>query len=233
MDPRELINDPEESMRVALESHQGEVWTALPCVVVSVNWTMMTLVAQPVIQGRMMDSQDNISFVNLPVLLDVPICFPSCAGFMITMPLASGDEVLVVFSSRCIDSWWQNGWSQGTPCPPANYRMHDLSDGFAIPGPKSVPNVFPAISSTDCQIRNKAGTTYVSIGATGKIGLVSPSEIDMTAPAVKITGNVTVTGTVAATLEITAQTATVPIPLSTHLHPGVQSGSSDTGAPIP
>lgn len=175
MDPREYLNDVEEAQRLAHEGWQSDIWTALPCVVVSVNWEAMSLVCQPVIQGRMLDSQDNLTFVNLPTLLDVPICFPSCAGFAVTMPLAAGDEVLVIFSSRCIDSWWYAGWSQAKPCLPSDYRMHDLSDGFAIPGPKSIPNVFPSISSTDLQIRNSLGTTYLSIGADGKIGFINPT----------------------------------------------------------
>ena len=52
--------------------------------------------------------------------------------------------------------------------------MHDLSDGFAIPGPRSVPKI-PAgvISSTEAQLRNDAGTVYLSITASGKIGFAN------------------------------------------------------------
>lgn len=173
IDPREYLNDAEEVQRMAMENHQTTVWTAMPCSVLSVNWAKMTLSCQIVIQGRQLLPSGQINFLNIAPILDVPIVFPSCRGFTITMPIVEGDEVLVVFSSRCIDSWWQNGWSQSSPCPPADFRMHDLSDGFAIPGPKSVPNVIPNISTTDLQIRSNDGTVYLSIGADGKIGFTN------------------------------------------------------------
>lgn len=173
LDPRELLNSVEETVQTAFESWQASVWTAMPGVVVSVNWAKMTVKCQVTIQIRIQDQLGEVGFHNIDPLVDVPIVFPSAGGFTITMPIAAGDEILVVIASRCIDSWWQNGWSQFKPCPPLDYRMHDISDGFAIPGPKSVPHVIPSISTTDLQIRNNVGTTFLSIGADGKIGFTN------------------------------------------------------------
>lgn len=212
----ELYNDDVEAMQLILDGRQVGVWTALPCIVNSVDFTTMTISAQPTIQAAVSDQNGNVRLVNLPLLPDVPIVFPSAGGFTITMPIAVGDEVLCIFSSRAIDSWFQSGGIQA----PIESRMHDLSDGFAIPGPKSLPNIIPNISTTTAQIRNNAGTTYVEIGADGKINLVTPSEVD-------ITGNLKVTGTIQATGEITGN----GIPLSTHLHP--QTGGANTLGPIP
>jgi hypothetical protein len=169
-DPREYLNDSEEAQRLAMEGNQAGIWTAMPCIVQSVDLTKMTLSCVIAIQGRMEDQNGLLSFVNISPIQDVPIVFPSAGGFTITMPIAVGDEVLVLFAARCIDSWWQNG---GFGNVPMEYRMHDLSDGFAIPGPKSVPRAIASISATDLQIRNDAGTTYLSIGADGKIGFTN------------------------------------------------------------
>lgn len=166
MDRRQLLNDTEESTRLALDGRQAAIWTAMPCIITKVDLTKMTIEAQPAIQGLIEDENGEVQSVDLPLLVDVPIVFPSAGGFTITLPIAVDDEVLVVFASRCIDTWWQSGGVQG----PAEMRMHDLSDGFAIPGPKSRPNKISSISSTDLQIRNDAGNTYLSIGADGKIG---------------------------------------------------------------
>lgn len=171
-DPRQYLNDNEEGIRLALEGNQSGLWTAMPGIVQSVNLAKMTCQVQLAIQGRYEDQTGNINWINISPVQDVPICFPSAGGFTITLPIAAGDEVLVIFASRCIDAWWQSG---GHANKPLEFRMHDLSDGFAIPGPRSVPNVFPSISSTDLQIRNQAGTTYLSIGADGKIGFLNPT----------------------------------------------------------
>ncbi len=166
-DPRQYLNDTEEGIRLALEGSQAGLWTAMPAIVQSVNLTKMTIVAQLAIKGRYEAPDGTIQWVDISQVQDVPIVFPSAGGFSITLPIAANDEVLIVFASRCIDAWWQSG---GHANKPLEFRMHDLSDGFAIPGPRSVPRAVATISSTDLQIRNDAGNTYLSIGADGKIG---------------------------------------------------------------
>lgn len=221
MDRRQLYNDPEEGFRTAFDGRQVDLWTAMPCIVQSIDFDDMTLSAQPTIQATIEDEKGFLTSVNLPMLIKVPIVYPSAGGFTITFPIAAGDEVLVIFASRCIDSWWQSG-AIGVPM---EARMHDLSDGFAIPGPKSQPKVISNISSTAVQIRNDAGSSYVEISSDGKIKLVSSSEID-------ITGNLKVTGTISATGEVTGNSATVPITLTTHVHSGVTTGGGSTGGPV-
>lgn len=167
---QQLLNDNEEAMRIVLESLQVGLWTAMPCIVQSVDLSAMTCTAQPTIMGTLTDQNGVSTPVNYPLLLDVPIVFPSAGGFLITFPMVKGDEVLVVFASRCIDAWWQSG---GIGNLAMEARMHDLSDGFAIPGPRSQPNTVSSISATDLQIRNDAGTTFLSITAAGKIGFAN------------------------------------------------------------
>jgi len=214
-DRRSLLNDNEESLRIALEGVQSAMWTALPGVVTSVDFAKMVCSVQPTLKGQITLENGSTQLVNLPVLINVPIVFPSAGGFTITLPLAADDEVLVVFSARAIDSWWQSGGIQ----KPVEARMHDLSDGFAIPGPKSQPNVISGISSTGAQIRNNAGTTYIEIAADGKIKLVSPSEV-------QITGDLKVTG------DVIGNSATVPISLTLHTHTSTTPGNP-TSPPLP
>lgn len=246
MDRAQLLNDSEEALRIAFDSFQSSVWTAMPGVVQSVDLDAMTCEVQPAIQGTIVDENGDTKNVDYPLLTDVPIVFPSAGGFIITFPIKSGDEVLVVFASRCIDAWWQSG---GVKNQAMEIRMHDLSDGFAIPGPRSQPKTVDSISSTGLQIRNDAGTSYVEIAADGKIKLVSPGEIDITAPAISVTGAVVVSGSLTAgslitggglnaTGAIVAASVTAAVVssagkvLSTHIHPGVTTGPGDTGPPV-
>lgn len=119
----------------------------------------MTCVVQPSIQAKIRTKEGNINTVNLPLLLDCPVQFPAGGGGNLTFPVAEGDECLVVFSSRCIDAWWQQGGIQ----PPMELRMHDLSDGFAMLGFRSQPRVLPNLSTDSMQLRSDDGLTYISL----------------------------------------------------------------------
>lgn len=155
-----LLNDDEESLRIAMDGRLISLWTAIPGIIQSVKIDAMTCVVQPSVQEIVVNQSGIAKPINLPLLLDVPIVFPSGGGFSVTFPLAVNDEVLVLFSARCIDAWWETGGIQQA----AESRMHDLSDAFAIPGPKSLPNTIGSISSSKLQIRNDAGTVYFQIG---------------------------------------------------------------------
>lgn len=218
MDREQLLNNLEMSVRTAFLGFQSTLWTSLPCIVRSVNFSQMTVNAQPTVQGFKINEDGSKTFINYPVLEDIPIVFPSAGGFTITFPIQPGDEILVVLSARCIDFWWQSGQIQNS----IETRMNDLSDSFAIPGVKSLPNIIPGISNSGVQIRNNDGTTYIEISADGKIKLISPSEIS-------IQGDVNVTGSIQASGEITSGS----IPLSTHKHTGVTTGGGTSGGPTP
>lgn len=68
----------------------------------------------------------------------------------------------------------------------------------------------------------------VEVKAAGKVVVEAP-EVEITAPVVTITGDVTVNGTVTATGEIKSGS----IPLTTHKHTGVQAGAGTSGTPTP
>jgi hypothetical protein len=152
MDAREYANDPQENLRMALAGLQAQMWTAMPGYILTYNPTAMTCEVQVAVQARYSQPQDDSKYHNkqkgvrnyitnlipFPKLMDCPVVFPQGGGAVLTFPLAPGDEVLVVFASRGIDWWWQNGCASG-PQAPAEARMHDLSDGFVLPGPFSQP----------------------------------------------------------------------------------------------
>lgn len=233
MNRDERLDDPEESLRLALENAQSQIWTATPAIVQAVNLAAQTLSVQPAIQGTLSNPDGTTQTVNLPLLVDVPIVWPRAGGFALTFPIAVGDEVLVVFGARCIDSWWQSG-SVGAP---AEARMHDLSDGFAILAPTSQPKKFANVSSTNVQLRDTAGTTYVEITPGGKARVVGASAIDIEAPTINLNGSsaVNVTApTIALNGQVTQASGTFSIGgivFGTHKHTGVQSGPSNTGGP--
>lgn len=242
MDRDQLYNDPVEAFRIGFAGQQANIYTSGPGIVTAVDWDEMTCSVQPAIQGTITDESGIVRVVNLPLLIHVPIVFQKGGNFVITMPIAVGDEVLISWANRCIDAWWQQGGVQ----PPIEARMHDISDGFAIAGPFSQPNVVPNVSSTAAQIRTKDGATRVSLEADGTIKLISPTGIELEGPtkvtgALEVTGNVDLMGDltqvgnqdVTGEIEASGQITSGLIPLTTHKHTGVTPGGGTSGPATP
>ena len=183
MDRRERLDDPVEAQRAALDGRQAEIWTALPGIFQSFDPEALTAAVQPAIRGEVTGETGAARAVDMPLLVDVPVVFPHGGGYSLTFPIRQGDECLVVFASRCMDAWWQSGGVQS----PAEGRMHDLSDGFAIPGPWSQVTKIGSVSASAVQLRSDDGASYVEIeGQT--VRAKSPEKIVLDAPLVEFTG---------------------------------------------
>ena len=159
------------AVQAALDGFQSKVWTALPAVVQSYNAAKLTVECQPTIQAQVRQPSGTWVDTTLPLCVDCPVMFPGGGGFTLTFPITAGDEGLLVFASRCIDGWWQNGGIQKQ----AELRMHDLSDGFFIPtGGMSNPNVPPNANLNTAQLRNKEGTLVVELDdQTGQVNILA------------------------------------------------------------
>lgn len=204
MDRRERLGDQEEQARLAMDSRLAGLWTALPGIIQSFDSSALTCTVQLAISGKVRNQDGTTSVQQLPLLQDCPVVFPGGGGCILTFPLAAGDECLVVFASRCIDSWWQQGGVKGQ----AELRMHDLSDGFVIPGPRSQPRKTTAAGKT--QLRTDDGATLVEI---------EPGSIRIKATTVTVEGNLKVTGTIKGAPDVD---------LVTHRHSDPQGGTVGT-----
>ena len=113
----------------------------IPCVIQSYNKTERTVECQPAIREKIINEDGTVQYVNLPILVNVPVVFPSCGSFEIELPIVSGDECLVLFSDLSIDNFWLKGNVQN----PVEVRRHDLSDGIAIPCNLSLTSKKPVL----------------------------------------------------------------------------------------
>ena len=137
-----------------------------------------------------------------------------------------GDIGILVFSYRDISSLVAaNQQSPGSlngaqPLNPATLAQYDWGSGLYIGG-----------------FLNGIPVQYVQFNSNG-IAVVSPTEITLQAPTVKISAStaVDITGPVNANgAEISTQgeiTDALGVVLGTHVHSGVSSGTSDTGKPV-
>ena len=101
----------------------------IPCIIQSYNSANNTVECQPAVRERIINEDGTVQYVQLPLLINVPVVFPGSANFDIKFPLSKNDECLVFFSDLSIDNFWQKGSVQN----PVEVRRHDLSDGKAIP----------------------------------------------------------------------------------------------------
>lgn len=156
----ERLNDREEALRQMQDGFQSKMWTALPGIVQSYDAAEGTVSVQPAVNGQQLLIDGTYKIIPMPLLIHCPVLYAGGGGFLMTFPIAEGDECVVVFSSRSIDAWWQSGGAQGQ----IEYHMHDLSDGFAFIGPFSQPRLPENISASVMQLRKGDNVIFETDG---------------------------------------------------------------------
>jgi len=184
-----------------------------------------------------------LQVISRQVLKMVPVHTASGGGWSITMPIAVGDTCLVVFSAIGYDHWLFNdhdkgGLVAGQPAPHL-LREFDENDGFCIVGFNTLPRAIASYNTTDSEWRNTDRSQVIALKADGSIMINSEVTVDITAPEVTITGNLTVTGkttsgtsetlglsTASGDLAVAGTTTSGGINLNTHIHTGDSGGTT-------
>lgn len=175
--------DPDAAIRAHIQGSRLDTHTSLPGIVQSFDAGKQTAVVRPAVQ-RFFRGQ---GFKPLPQLFDVPIQFPRGGGFVLTFPVAKGDECIIQFAERAIDNWHAKGGVQ----EPSEFRTHDLSDACAIVGVSSLPNVVQDFNGSAVELRSLDGKAVVSIDSSGNIkASAADGNIEVSSTTGKITLNV-------------------------------------------
>lgn len=119
-----------ESAMIAFFEHQmRKVYTAIPAVIIAVRSDEKQSVdVKPLINQVFADLEDDTEH---PVLLHVPLIYPSSSTSAVTFPVHPGDTVMLVFSQAGTDVF-KSG--DGTAQPPPDNRRFSIRDAVAIPG---------------------------------------------------------------------------------------------------
>lgn len=171
----EILGSGNELLRNLGSNWQNTLRCACPGIIQSFNAQTQTCTVQLAIREEITNTDYSTSWVQLPLLTDVPILIPRAGGYSLTFPIKNGDECLVIFSDMCIDGWFGLGGIQNQP----EKRRHDLSDAIAIVGLYSQPNVLENYSMDSMQLRSNSGSSYISF---------KENEIDIVSNSVKING---------------------------------------------
>lgn len=104
---------------------------------------------------------------SYPQLSNCPVFTLQGGGTSLQFPIKKGDQCLVLFADRNLDNWYQNGNAQ----PPADGRLHDLSDGIVLVGLNfSTDASIPVADASETRLVESDGLTKIGL-KTGKITL--------------------------------------------------------------
>ena len=223
----------QETMQSAVEHYLENMNTAIPGFVIR---TINNL------EGQQVDVQIAINFKGYdgtsqerPPILNVPVIFPASSTSAITFPLHPGDPVYLIFSQRGLTAWKS---SNGYASTPTDYRMHDVKDCFAIPGPfptSRAPNNPAkrrwAHSTNDLVVAHNLGSgveVELRLTEAGKLIINTDVAVEVNAPETVWNGDITHTGTFMNTGGVISN----GVILDAHVHSGVQSGPSVSGPPV-
>lgn len=177
-----------------------DVRVSMPARIISFDAETKT--AQVEIMLAMQDADGNA--IEYPPLTDCPCMFTRGGGFHVVHPYSQGDNGVVLFSDRCIDSWFESG----SKTVPMDFRIHSMSDAYFIGGADNLTNVSPIINDA-IFIGKDDNSAGLQINADGSVILKGAS---FTIEPVTNSNNIFVNGK----------------PVDGHTHGGVQSGSSNT-----
>lgn len=162
------IQDPD--LRALLQGLKTEIFAGFNCHqigrIVSFDPDAQTSKVSLIIQRVVFNLEQAIGaglqltprVVDYPILVDVPTFVLSGGAAVITVPIAAGDECLVLFNDRDLDNWFETG----APAQPNTARMHSLSDGMALVGFRSKRNPVAAYSMTDLELRFAGGKISIA-----------------------------------------------------------------------
>lgn len=213
-----LLGIPDIALDEMFWQKACELRVAVPAVVTSVGNLagVQTVTVQPAVQENQFQNLVPTP-VSLPALPDVAVLVYGAGGFVITLPIAVGDECLVVFTDMCYNAWWVAG---GTVNNQEERRRHDLSDGIAIFGLWSNPRAIANYTTNALEVRSLDGNTFIQM----KSGQVVITPDNGTTQIAITPGNISLTATV---IDINGTS------YHAHIHSGVTTGAGVTGPITP
>ena len=220
----------------AFRAAMAKVRTTLPVQVVAVHGGGLGPVGridvQPLVQQ--VDSAGNV--MALPVLYGLPYLRWQGGASAVILDPAVGDIGLVCFADRDVSAVV----AAGKQSPPGSNRRFSLADGFYVGATLNAqPTQYVQFDNTNGitivtphtfqATANEGGGTapQITMNSSGITMMFGSYGIEITSSGIQLLGPVNGNNSATFTNEVTGN----GIQLSQHVHPGVQSGGSNTGLP--
>lgn len=169
------MSNNNEFIQAMLETVDGKIsgiHTAAPGKII--NYSSGLASVQPSIRYKVEDGR----VLDAPVIVNVPVYFPTGGAASITYPIKPGDDCCIVFAERSIDDWLKGGESEDP-------RKFDLTDAMCFVGMKpsrNHSNEAIEITHGSCMLRIPDGgpvslNTDIVISGISFLGHVHPESI--------------------------------------------------------
>lgn len=239
----------QELLNASFTSGMNNVYTAIPCIVVSVDDPAGQIVSiQPTVNQRLKDG----TVRERTVIRGVPVAYLTSDKSGMTFPLNAGVTTgMAIFSMRSMETWKSGN---GKPVTPNNFAKFDKSDAVFYPGltpPGTAPNNpakhFFTHSTDDLVVFHNLGTANeieLRLRADGSFVLNTndkPVEVNGSDITVNASNTITLNAPQMAidvgqtlwigNIDITGTATFNGIPFDTHRHTGVTPGSGTSGGP--
>lgn len=185
-----MLQELVESISKMVDSKINEIHTTMPGKILSYDAKMGLATVLPEMKFKL----QNGTTVAYPQITGVPVVFPQGNGQQATIayPVKAGDGCLIFIAEHSIE-YWLYGQETDTDL------SFDLTDAFCIPGLFKTAN--PLVERA-CQ------ENAVIINAKGTEVVVKRGEVSVKADSIVFDGDIQVNGSITASGEINAGTAT-------------------------
>lgn len=114
---------------------------------VAINYLKVIKGANPNLPNPAPDDQTSDVYLKYPLLIKCPVVVLQGGGSYLTFPIKPGDNGIVFFNDRELDTWLETGQTTY----PHNLRTHDLTDAIILiginPFTKSIQNYNTSVAS--------------------------------------------------------------------------------------
>jgi hypothetical protein len=243
------IDNLSELIKRTMIQTMRQLRVSMPCEVVRYN-SKRQMVDVRIVQPEIDLAGNNIP---MPVITNIPVSFVRCGNSHITHPINKGDTGFIVFADRDISSWVETNNTSVVD----SARTHSMQDSYFVPGIVGGGN-----NANPNDVEIKYNNTTIHLRKNGDVDINTPSKVNVNASNViinsettnngnvQINGNLTVsqmlttggftslgtsgggTAQFTGSINVTDDVIASNVSLNSHLHSGVQSGTSNTGQPI-
>jgi hypothetical protein len=171
-----------EVLQKSIDQVLANVHTCLPGKIETYDDATGLASVQPLLKRKYTGEDESI---ELPVISGVPVVFSRTANAYLKLPVAAGDNVMLLFAERSIDKWL----TKGGVVEPGDPAKFSLNDAIAVPGLYPKADAIQANGDqSSVELANK--TSYIEIKASGEI-IVTDGSLTLTVGSGEIKLNAT------------------------------------------